>query len=111
AEDEETKALRMKSEYADKLASADEEAQGIIKTAAETADRHGEKIISDARDEAERIMRRSMKKTELEREEARKEVQAEAAALAADIAEKLLAADLEDKAKDDRLINDIIGRI
>ena len=86
----EEQAERDKAEWADKLAGADDEAASRIAAADETARRHGDRIVADAKDKAAGILRQAEAEAELERKKAAASIKEEIAAVSAELAEKLL---------------------
>ncbi|MCC8160575.1 MAG: F0F1 ATP synthase subunit B [Oscillospiraceae bacterium] len=106
----ESKAENMKAEYEGKLLSAKAEADGIIKTALETADRRSDSIVTEASDKARHIMEKSRKQAERDKKNAVNEARADIAKMAADIAEKLIGKRFGED-DDEKLISDLIDRI
>ena len=85
-----TRADADKAEWAAKLATADEEAAARIADADDTARRHGERIVADAKSKAEGILRQAEAEAALERKKAEAGIKEEIAAVSAELAEKLL---------------------
>lgn len=110
AENTNSEAQSMKAEYESKLLSAETEADGIIKSALETANRRSDSIVSEANEQAKRIMAKSQKQIERDKEKAINEAEADIVAMAVDIAEKIIVGKL-DTDTDEKLISDIIDRI
>ena len=79
-----------KAEWTAKLAGADDEAKARIAAADETARRHGDRIVADAKDKAAGIIRQAEAEAELERQKATASIKEEIAAVSAELAEKLL---------------------
>ena len=90
AAEAEAKANEDKAQWAEKLATADEEAAARIAAADETARRHGERVIADAKDKAQGIIRQAEAEAELERQKATASIRDEIADVSAELAEKLL---------------------
>lgn len=86
----EEKALQDKAEWAEKLAGADAEAKSRIDAADETARRHGDRIVADAKDKAQGIIRQAEAEAVLERQKAEAGIKQEIAAVSAQLAEKML---------------------
>ena len=59
AAEAEAKANESKAQWAEKLATADDEAAARIAAADETARRHGERVIAEAKDKAQGIIRQA----------------------------------------------------
>ena len=87
---DEAKAEADKTAWAEKLAGADEEAKSRIADADETARRHGDRIVADAKDKAQGILRQAEAEAELERQKAVATIKEEIASVSAELAEKLL---------------------
>ena len=79
-----------KAQWAEKLATADEEAAARIADADETARRHGDRVIADAKEKAEGIIRQAEAEAELERQKATASMREEIADLSTILAEKML---------------------
>ena len=90
AAEAEAKANEDKAQWAEKLATADEEAAARIAAADETARRHGERVIADAKDKAQGIIRQAEAEAELERQKATASIRDEIADVSAELAQKLL---------------------
>lgn len=85
-----TQADADKAEWAAKLATADEEAAARIADADDTARRHGERIVADAKSKAESILRQAEAEAALERKKAEAGIKEEIAAVGTALAEKML---------------------
>ena len=79
-----------KAQWAAKLATADDEAKARIAAADETARHHGERLVADAKDKADSILRMAEAEAVLERQKAQAGIKREIAAVSAELAEKLL---------------------
>ena len=79
-----------KAAWAEKLAAADDEANSRIAAADETARRHGDRIVADAKDKAAGILRQAEAEAQLERQKATASIKGEIASVSAELAEKLL---------------------
>lgn len=90
AEAAEEEANRDKAEWAARLATADAEADARIQAADETARRHGDRIVADARDKAQGILRQAETEAALERQKAEAGIKQEIAAVGTQLAEKML---------------------
>ena len=97
----EEKANANQAEWAAKLADADAEAKSRIDAADETARRHGDRIVADAKDKAQGIIRQAEAEAVLERQKAEADIKREIAAVGAELAEKMLEREMksEDHAK------------
>ena len=90
AELAEQTALADKAQWEEKLSSANEQANEIIKNAADTAERRGERIVADAKDKADSIVRRAEEQAELERKKAEESIKREIVTVSATLAEKMI---------------------
>ena len=79
-----------KAAWAAKLATADDEANSRIAAADETARRHSDRIVADAKDKAAGILRQAESEAQLERQKATASIKGEIASVSAELAEKLL---------------------
>ena len=79
-----------KAAWAAKLATADDEAKARIAAADETARHHGDRIVEEAKDKADGIIRMAEAEAALERQKATAAIKEEIAAVSAELAEKLL---------------------
>ena len=84
------KAEEDKAQWAEKLATADEEADARIAAADETARHHGERVIAEAKEKAQGILRQAEAEAELERRKATAAIRDEIADVSAAVAEKML---------------------
>lgn len=90
AADAQAEAEADKAQWAEKLATADEEAAARIAEADEAARRHGDRVIADAKEKAEGIIRQAEAEAELERQKATASMREEIADLSTVLAEKML---------------------
>lgn len=90
AADAQAEAEADKAQWAEKLATADQEAAARIAEADETARRHGDRVIVDAKEKAEGIIRQAEAEAELERQKATASMREEIADLSTVLAEKML---------------------
>ena len=86
----EAKANEDKAQWAEKLATADEEAKARIAAADETARHHGERVVAEAKEKAQGIIRQAEAEAELERQKATASIRDEIADVSAELAEKML---------------------
>lgn len=82
--------------YAQKMAGAQAEAEGIIKDATVNAGRRSDSIVNDARDKADAIVRQAQVEAELEKKKAQQTIRQEIADVSAALAEKLLQREMSD---------------
>ena len=103
-------AKESKSQWEEKLASAKDEADTIIKSASESAAKRGDEIVAEAKEKADGIIRRAQNEAELERKKATEGMKREIADVSARLSEKLL--EREIKTDDHRkLIDSFINEI
>ena len=79
-----------KAEWSEKLATADDEAKARIADADDTARRHSDRIVADAKDKAAGILRQAEAEAALERKKAEAGIKEEIAAVGTALAEKML---------------------
>lgn len=110
ADEAEQKALADKAEWESTLSTARDEADMIIKKAADTAERRGERIVADAKDKAAGIVERAEEQAELERKKAEEGIKREIIVVSAALAEKMIGREInteDHRAMIDSFINDI----
>ncbi len=90
AEDAQAKAEADKALWSEKLAAADHEAAARIQEADETARRHSDRLVADAKDKAAGIIRQAEAEAVLERKKAAAGIKQEIAAVGTALAEKML---------------------
>ena len=86
----EEQAMQDKAEWEARLQTADAEAKSRIDAADETARRHGDRIVAEAKDKAQGIIRQAEAEAVLERQKAEAGIRQEIAAVSAQLAEKML---------------------
>ena len=102
--------LAFKKEYEEKLSSAKEQGQEIIKQATLRADQKSDEIISNAKLEANRIKEKIAKDVEQERLKVMHEVKNDISNIALLAASKVIEKDI-DKSKHEQLINNFIKEV
>ncbi|MBQ5910783.1 MAG: F0F1 ATP synthase subunit B [Clostridia bacterium] len=90
AKQAEDQALKNKEQYEAKLTGAKDEADSIIKTAAETAKRRSEAIAAEAEEKATRILRQAEQDAALEREKAADGIKKEIIEVSSELSKKLI---------------------
>ncbi len=93
------------------LAEAREERSKMLKEAKETKDAIIKEARESARQEADKIMTQAMTEIENQRKQVVEEVKNQAGLLAIDIAERLLRAELQDRAGQERLVQTLIKEV
>ena len=110
AEKSKTDAAVMKSEYEDKLESATEESEEILKRAIRRAELREEEILAEANKKAARVLERAEEQVELEKKRAINEVKDEVSEMAISIASAVIERELRaDEHKE--LIDEFISRM
>lgn len=90
AEEAERKALESKEKWEQKMLSADNEADSILKAAVVNADRRSEKIVAGAKEKADDIVRQAHTEAQLERKKAQAGIKKEIVNVSAALTEKML---------------------
>lgn len=90
--------------WEEKLLSAETEADAIMKTASDNAKHRGERIVAEARDTAEGIVRQAQTEAELERRKADEGIKREIVDISAALTEKILGREIN--ARDHRAMID-----
>lgn len=83
-------AAQSRDQYAQKLAGAQAEADGMIQAAAMTAGRRGDRIVEEARQRADGIIHQAQAEAELEKKKAQETIRREIADVSTALTEKLL---------------------
>lgn len=94
---EKADATRMKGEYEGKLAAADKEVDVILSDARKKAQKREDEIVTEAKEEAARVMNRAEKEIELEKEKMKDEVKQEMITVAQAMAAKVVAVSMDEK--------------
>ena len=81
---------QMKSEYTRKMSNARAEADLLVKNAMDTAQRRGDAIVQEARDEATHLKQKAVSDIEQERRKAYSELVGEISGMAVDIAGRMV---------------------
>lgn len=98
------------TELTSRLANAKQEAEGIVKEAADIAAARGDKIVDDARTTADGIIRQAQQEAELERKRAEATIKAQIIDVSTALTEKML--EREINADDHKvLIDEFIDKI
>ena len=90
AEQSRNDANQMKNEYEQRLASARQEADDLIRTATQTAQRKGDQIVSDAKAQASHVKRKADEEITQQKKQMLQDVRSEISELAVDIASKVV---------------------
>lgn len=90
AEESRSAAAGMKQEYEARLASAREEADGLVRTAVQTAQRKSDQIVAEASGQASRLKQKAEEEIAMERRQMLSGVREEISDLAVGIASKVV---------------------
>lgn len=90
AETAEEQASRSRQEWAEKLSTADAQADTILQNAAEQAKSRGDRLVADAQEKADSIIRMAQNEAELERRKAADDIKREIVEVSGILAEKIL---------------------
>ncbi len=101
AEESRVQAESLANRRQKELAEAKDEAGKIIDNAHETGKAHGDKIIANAHEEANRLKEKAQQDIAQSKQEAVSSVKGDVADLTVRLAEKILAKELDDQAKQD----------
>ena len=107
AEKNKLEAEKMREEYEKKVASANEEADEILKNAIRRAALREEDILNEAGEKAQRILDRAAEQIELEKKQAINDVKNQVSEMAIGIASAVIERDV-DKTEHEKLIDDFI---
>ncbi len=90
ADEAAAKAQQDKEEWEKIMQGADAEADKVLKTAADTARMHGDRIVEDARQKADGILRQAQADAELEKRKAEASIKEEIVQVSTQLAQKML---------------------
>ncbi len=103
-------ANEMKREYEQRLASARQEADEMIRNAAETAHRKGEQIVAEANSQASHARQKAEMEIALQKKQMLQDVRSEISGLAVDIASKVVEREISQKDYDG-FVNEFIQNV
>ena len=110
AKNDKEKAESLKNEYEEKLKNVDAEAETILSKARQRALAREDKIVADARDEAQKIIENANREAELEKKKAVNDVKEEMVNIASAMAGKIVESSIDDAAQK-RLLDETIKEI
>ena len=90
-------AKQMKNEYEQRLASARQEADAMIKTAQTTAQKKGDQILADAKQQAAHVKQKAEAEIAQQKKQMLQDVRGEISGLAVDIASKVVEREVNQK--------------
>lgn len=105
-----TEGISLKKEYEEKIGSAKNEGQEIIKQATLRAEQKETEIVSTAKQEAQSLREKASKDVEQERQKVMNEIKNDISDIALLAASKVIEKDL-DKSKHEELINNFIKEV
>ena len=97
ARDDREAAQNMKQEYETRLATAREEADGLVRNAVVTAQRKGDAIVSEASLQASRMKQKAEEEISMERKQMLMDVRSEISDIAVSIASKVVEREVQKK--------------
>jgi len=83
-------AAKMKEDYAERMSNAREEADLLVRSAVDNAQKRGDAIVQEARDEAAHLKQKAESDIEQEKRKAYSELMGEISGMAVDIAGKIV---------------------
>ena len=83
-------AAQMKQEYEQRLSSARDEADTLVKNAAATAQKRGDELLNEAQQQAARLKQKAEEEIEQQKKQMLSEVRGDISELAVDIASKVI---------------------
>lgn len=95
AAEAERTAFAARDEYTEKLAGAQTEAEGIIHDATVNASRRGERIVEEAREKAESIVRQGELEAAMEKKKAQESIKREITEVSSALTEQLLGREMK----------------
>ena len=110
AENSKVAADEMKAEYEEKLSSANEESEAILKKAVRRAQLREEEILKEANDKAQRVLERANEQIELEKKQAINDVKNQVSGMAIDIAAAIIERDI-DRSEHEAMIDEFINNM
>ena len=90
-------AKQMKNEYEQRLASARQEADKLIKNATQTAQRKSDQIVAEANSQASHVKQKAEAEIEQQKKQMLQDVRSEISELAVDIASKVVEREINQK--------------
>lgn len=110
ADESRASAVQMKQEYEQRLASARQEADSMIRTAAQTAQRRGDQIVEEAKSLAAHAKQKAEAEINLQKQQMLQDVRSEISDLAVSIASKVVEKEIDQKDYDG-FVDDFIRNV
>lgn len=100
-------AAEMKAEYTRRMSSAREEADQLVRTAVDNAQKKGDKIVSEAKEQAAHLKQKATVEIEQEKQKAFAELKSEISGMAVEIAGRMVEREINEE-DHKALVNDFI---
>ena len=97
ADESRTSANQMKQEYEQKMASARQAADTLIKTATQTAQRKSDQIVAEANSQASHVKQKAEEEIAQQKKQMLQDIRSEISGLAVDIASKVVEREINQK--------------
>jgi F-type H+-transporting ATPase subunit b len=110
ADESRSAANEMKQEYEQRLASARQEADGMIRTATQTAQQKSDQILADAKAQAAHAKQKAEAEIELQKQQMLRDAQGELSDLAVSIASKVVEKEVS-RQEYDSFVDDFIRNV
>ena len=110
AEQDRNDAVSMKQEYEARLASAREEADGLVRNAVQTAQRRGEAIVAEANSQASHLKQKAEEEIARDKKQMLLDVKGEISDIAVSIASKVVEREIK-KEDHDRFVEEFIKNV
>ena len=110
AEQDRSAAVSMKQEYEARLATAREEADGLVRNAVQTAQRRGEAIVAEANSQASHLKQKAEEEIARDKKQMLLDVKGEISDIAVSIASKVVEREIK-KEDHDRFVEEFIKNV
>ena len=110
ANEDRSAAADMKQEYEERLASAREEADGLVRNAVATAQRRGDAIVAEANSQASHLKQKAEEEIALEKKQMLLTVRSEISDMAVSIASKVVEREIQ-KEDHDNFVDEFIRNV
>ena len=110
AEQDRNDAVSMKQEYEARLATAREEADGLVRNAVQTAQRRGEAIVAEANSQASHLKQKAEEEIARDKKQMLLDVKGEISDIAVSIASKVVEREIK-KEDHDRFVEEFIKNV
>ena len=105
-----TRATQMKQEYEQRLSTARDEADSLVKNATVTAQKRGEQLLTEAQQQASRLKQKAEEEIAQQKKQMLNEVQQDISGLAVDIAAKVIEREIN-QGDYDAFVNEFISNV